>query len=126
MKTLLHKVAAALLLLLGMLLFLGNTPGQHNIQLTWDLDSACVSSACGYNIYRSVGTADPCLGTPTPFATSTTNSFLDTPVTAGQTYSYRVTEVLLVGGESACSVGVQPTVSNSSGKTPTNVQASGH
>lgn len=103
-----------------------NTPGQHSIQLTWDLDAACIPSACGYNVYRSVGTADPCIGIPTPYATSTTNAFLDTPVTAGQTYSYRVTEVLLVGGESACSVGVQPTVSNSSGKTPANVQASGH
>lgn len=125
MKTLI----AVCFLLVASLAFGANTPGQHNISLTWDLDPACVPTACGYNIYRVIGTGDPCANPGsglTPYASSTTNAFLDTPVTAGQTYSYRVTEVLLVGGESACSTGVQPTVSNSTGKTPTGLQGSGH
>lgn len=107
--------------------FAANTPGQHNVQLTWDPDSSCIAPGCYYNVYRVVGTGDPCAGQPTPIATNVpTNSYLDTPVAAGQTLSYRVTEALQIGGESACSTGVQPTVSNSMGKTPPNLQASGH
>lgn len=102
-----------------------NTPGVHNVTLTWNVNPNCLPNGCGYNIYRATGTTDPCLSQPIPFASSSTNSYVDSPVTAG-TYTYRITEVLLIGGESACSVGVQPTVSNTMGQTPTNVQATPH
>lgn len=94
-----------------------NTPGQHNVSLSWqDSDGTIVS----YNVYR--GTAPGvCSGTPTPYATSASKSYVDSSVTAGTQYTYAVSGVNAAGGESACSAEAQITVP-SSPQTPTGLQ----
>lgn len=94
-----------------------NTPGQHSVSLNWqDSDGTIVS----YNVYR--GTAPGvCSGTPTPYATSASKSYVDSSVTAGTQYTYAVSGVNAAGGESACSAEAQVAVP-SSPQTPTGLQ----
>ena len=100
---------------------LANTPGQHSVSLTWqDPDSSVIS----YNVYRGLVTG-VCSGTPTPYASSTVKSYIDTAVTAGSTYFYAVSAVNGAGGESVCSSETQATVPGSP-QAPTGLQGTAH
>ncbi len=69
-------------------------PSQNEIRLDWDV----VNGADHYNIYRSEG---ECPGsTFTYLDSSTTNYYIDNSVSAGNTYSYKVTAVDSNGCES--------------------------
>lgn len=93
-----------------------NTPGQHNVALTWT-EASCPT--CTFNVYRGLATG-VCSGAPTPYAMGIpTPSYTDTAVTAGTTYFYAVSAVK--GGESACSAEAQTSVP-SSPPTPTTLQ----
>ncbi len=69
-------------------------PTKNTVSLSWD----AVSGVDHYNIYRSDGACPG--GTFTFLDSSTTNSYNDTTVSAGQTYSYKVTSVDSLGCES--------------------------
>lgn len=104
--------------LLLVTLAFANTPGKHSVSLTWvDSDASVV----GYNIYRGLATG-VCSGTPTPYASSTSKSYVDASVTAGTTYFYAVSAVNGTGSESACSAEAQASVP-SFPASPSNLQA---
>jgi lysyl endopeptidase len=62
-----------------------STPADHQVQVSW----GTVPGAAAYNVYRSLGA---CPGGPWILAAAgvTGNSFLDTTVSGGATYSYDV------------------------------------
>ncbi len=69
------------------------TPADGQVELSW----AAVPGALGYSVYRSFGSCPA--GPWVPVATGLTGtSFLDTGVSGGVTYSYRVTAASDVGG----------------------------
>jgi fibronectin type 3 domain-containing protein len=85
-----------------------NTPGQHQVVLTW---TASTTPSVTYNVYRGIATG-VCSGTPTPYATNISpTTYTDTSVTLGTTYFYAVSAVGS-GGESACSSEAQAAVPN--------------
>ena len=68
---------------------------SSQIDLSWDASADDVG-VTGYNIYRCAGSC-----TPTTFlTTSTTNSYSDTGLTAGTTYTYTVSAYDAAGNES--------------------------
>jgi len=99
-----------------------NTPGSHNVVLTWQ--DSCPT--CAFNVYRGPATG-VCAGKPTPYASNIlTLTFEDDFVTAGTTYVYAVSAQAQNGGESACSTEAQASVSNTMGPQPTNLQITAH
>ena len=81
----------------------------HSVTLAWTAPSPVGGSGTvsGYNIYRAAGVASAAASTLTFSKINTAlNSgltFTDAGVAAGATYSYCVTTVDSLGGESACS-----------------------
>lgn len=65
---------------------LAATPGNALVNLSWN----AVTGATGYKVYRSTTSG----GTFTEFASPTTNSYTDSPLTNGTTYYYRVTAIV--------------------------------
>jgi fibronectin type 3 domain-containing protein len=111
-----------LLLLFGMTSIAhANNPGQRSVSLSWlESDPTAVS----FNIYR--GTASGvCSGSPTPLASSSVKSYVDSSVTAGTTYFYAVSGVNAAGEEGSCSGEIQVSVS-SAPQAPTGLQGQSH
>lgn len=97
-----------------------NTPGKHQVALSW-LDSD--PTAISYNIYKGI-TSGVCGtgGTVTPYVVFwPTKTYVDVNVAAGQTPIYAVSAVNGAGGESNCTPELQVTVP-SAPQAPTGLQ----
>jgi hypothetical protein len=83
----------------------GTTGAQHSVRLSWSADR---SSVAGYNVYRG----SKANGSYNRLTSSldTATDYLDTSVTAGDTYYYEVTAVNERGEESAPSKPVEASV----------------
>jgi Abnormal spindle-like microcephaly-assoc'd, ASPM-SPD-2-Hydin/Immunoglobulin domain len=80
-------------------------PVAHSVTLTW---TASTSSVAGYNVYRSQVSGGPYTKLDSSAVTAT--SYVDSTVSAGQTYFYVVTSINSTGVESADSAEVSATV----------------
>jgi hypothetical protein len=80
-------------------------PVAHSVTLTW---TASTSSVAGYNVYRSQVSGGPYTKLDSTAVTAT--SYVDSTVSAGQTYFYVVTSINSSGVESADSAEVSATV----------------
>jgi fibronectin type 3 domain-containing protein len=77
----------------------------HSVSLTW---TASTSTVTGYNVYRATVSGGPYTKMNSSVIAAT--SYVDSAVTAGQTYYYVVTSVDSGGVESANSVEVSALV----------------
>jgi len=83
----------------------GQAGASHSVALSWHADTGSIS---GYNIYRGSKTGGPYSKINTSTDSSTT--YVDSSVTAGQTYFYVTTAVGTGGVESGYSNQVQAVI----------------
>lgn len=83
----------------------GTSTSQHSVSLSWKGDASPVA---GYNVYRAAKKSGPYSKLTSPLDTAT--DYLDTKVTAGNTYYYEVTAVNDQGLESARTAPIVATI----------------
>lgn len=83
----------------------GTGGSQHSVSLSWNPDNSTVA---GYNVYRSTKSAGPYSKLTASVDTAT--EYLDSNVTAGDTYYYEVTAVSEQGKESSPTSPVEATI----------------
>ena len=100
---------------------LSATAGTDRITLNWNANSE--GDFASYQLFRSTApiTGDP--ASQTPFATPTGTSFIDTDVSVGTTYYYRLTAVDDASQQSGFSAEANATIADAPPAAPTGLSA---